>query len=46
MDPEIAREGGRRSGLVSTEAGVSDPVPAQFFFRDSEGNRFLIVQPG
>ena len=46
VDPEIAREGGRRSGLVSTEAGVSDPVPAQFFFRDSEGNRFLIVQPG
>ena len=22
-----------------------DPVPSQFFFRDVDGNRFLIVQP-
>ena len=32
--------------LVSTEATIEDPVPAQFFFRDVDGNRFLIVQPG
>jgi catechol 2,3-dioxygenase-like lactoylglutathione lyase family enzyme len=46
VDAEIATTGGRRAGLVSLDATVQDPVPAQFFFRDSEGNRFLIVQPG
>lgn len=45
MDVEIARKGNRRSGPVSIEAVVPDPVPAQFFFRDIDGNRFLIVQP-
>jgi catechol 2,3-dioxygenase-like lactoylglutathione lyase family enzyme len=45
VDAEIARKGKRRSGLVSVEATVSDPVPSQFFFRDPDGNRFLIVQP-
>ncbi len=45
VDAEIARKGKRRSGLVSTEATVPDPVPSQFFFRDPDGNRFLIVQP-
>ncbi|MGB9183805.1 MAG: VOC family protein [Solirubrobacteraceae bacterium] len=45
VDPEIAREGTPRSGLVSLEITVKDPVPPQFFFRDSEGNRFLIVEP-
>ena len=45
VDGEIARTGTRRSGLVSTEATIEDPVPAQFFFRDPDGNRFLIVQP-
>jgi len=34
-----------RSGLVSIEVTIEDPVPAQFFFRDPDGNRFLIVQP-
>jgi hypothetical protein len=24
---------------------VEDPVPPQIFFRDSDGNRFLIVDP-
>jgi catechol 2,3-dioxygenase-like lactoylglutathione lyase family enzyme len=43
---EIAAAGGSRAGLLSTDATVSDPVPAQFLFRDPDGNRFLIVQPG
>jgi hypothetical protein len=25
---------------------VGDPVPPQFFFRDLDGNRFLIVESG
>jgi catechol 2,3-dioxygenase-like lactoylglutathione lyase family enzyme len=45
VDPEIARSGTPRSGLVSTAVSVKDPVPAQFFVRDPDGNRFLIVQP-
>ncbi len=45
VDAEIARTGGSRPGLISTEVSVGDPVPAQFFFRDPDGNRFLIVQP-
>jgi catechol 2,3-dioxygenase-like lactoylglutathione lyase family enzyme len=45
VDAEIARTGKHRAGLVSIEATVADPVPAQFFFRDIDGNRFLIVQP-
>jgi catechol 2,3-dioxygenase-like lactoylglutathione lyase family enzyme len=45
VDAEIARKGKRRSGLISLEVVVEDPVPAQFFFRDADGNRFLIVQP-
>jgi hypothetical protein len=44
VDAEIARAGTPRSGLVSAEVSVEDPVPAQFFFRDPDGNRFLIVQ--
>jgi hypothetical protein len=44
VDAEIAHKGKRRSGLVSVEATVPDPVPSQFFFRDPD-NRFLIVQP-
>jgi catechol 2,3-dioxygenase-like lactoylglutathione lyase family enzyme len=45
VDAEIARTGTRRAGLVSTEVSVADPVPPQFFFRDTDGNRFLIVEP-
>jgi catechol 2,3-dioxygenase-like lactoylglutathione lyase family enzyme len=45
VDAEIARKGKHRSGLVSVDATVPDPVPSQFFFRDPDGNRFLIVQP-
>ena len=46
LDEQIARGGTPRTGLVSGDAIVEDPVPAQFFFRDPDGNRFLIVQPG
>jgi catechol 2,3-dioxygenase-like lactoylglutathione lyase family enzyme len=45
VDAEIARTGTPRRGLVSTAVSVEDPVPAQFFVRDPDGNRFLIVQP-
>ncbi|MGI8778949.1 MAG: VOC family protein [Solirubrobacteraceae bacterium] len=45
VDAEIARTGKRRPGIVSIEATVGDPVPPQFFFRDIDGNRFLIVEP-
>jgi catechol 2,3-dioxygenase-like lactoylglutathione lyase family enzyme len=44
VDAEIARTGKCRSGLVSVEAIVRDPAPSQFFFRDPDGNRFLIVE--
>jgi hypothetical protein len=36
-------------GVTATtirEATIPNPVPRQFFFRDIDGNRFLIVQPG
>jgi catechol 2,3-dioxygenase-like lactoylglutathione lyase family enzyme len=46
VDAEIARAGTPRSGLVSTVVSVEDPVPPQFFVRDPDGNRFLIVQVG
>jgi catechol 2,3-dioxygenase-like lactoylglutathione lyase family enzyme len=46
VDPEIARSGTPRSGLVSRAVTVPDPVPAQFFLRDPDGNRFLIVESG
>jgi catechol 2,3-dioxygenase-like lactoylglutathione lyase family enzyme len=46
LDAEIAAAGSSRPGLISLDVTVPDPVPAQFFFRDTEGNRFLIVQPG
>ena len=45
VDPEIAQKGTARTGLVSRDATMPDPIPAQFFFRDLDGNRFLIVQP-
>jgi catechol 2,3-dioxygenase-like lactoylglutathione lyase family enzyme len=46
VDPEIARTGTSRPGLVSLDSVVEDPLPPQFFFRDVDGNRFLIVGPG
>lgn len=44
-DPEIARDGTHRPGLISLEVSINNPVPPQFFFRDPDGNRFLIVEP-
>jgi catechol 2,3-dioxygenase-like lactoylglutathione lyase family enzyme len=46
VDAEIAGTGTSRTGLTSLDVSVPDPVPAQFFFRDPDGNRFLMVQPG
>lgn len=46
VDAEIACTGKRRAGLVSTDVSVEDPVPPQFFLRDPDGNRFLIVESG
>lgn len=46
VDPEIASAGTARSGLVSSAVRVDDPVPPQFFLRDPDGNRFLVVQSG
>ena len=45
VDDAIARTGSRRAGLISLDASIGDPVPSQFFFRDPDGNRFLIVGP-
>jgi catechol 2,3-dioxygenase-like lactoylglutathione lyase family enzyme len=46
VDPVIARKGTPRSGLISIAVTIPDPVPAQFFFRDIDGNRFLMVPSG
>ena len=43
VDERIAGTGVPRRGLISPVASVPDPVPSQFFFRDPDGNRFLIV---
>lgn len=43
LDP-IGREGSARAGLFLPEARVSDPTPAQFLFRDPDGNQFLVVE--
>jgi catechol 2,3-dioxygenase-like lactoylglutathione lyase family enzyme len=43
VDAEIGHTGTPRSGLVSSTVSVRDPVPAQFFVRDPDGNRFLVV---
>jgi len=43
VDDEIARKGTSRPGLISIASRVADPVPPQFFFRDLDGNRFLVV---
>lgn len=43
VDVEIARKGKRRAGLNSVLATIVDPVPPQFFFRDPDGNRILVV---
>src|SRR5260221_2386422 len=45
VDAEIARKGKCRTGLVSVEVTIPDALPPHFFFRDPDGNRFLIVEP-
>jgi catechol 2,3-dioxygenase-like lactoylglutathione lyase family enzyme len=45
VDAEVARIGAHveiRIGPVE----MADPVPPMFYFRDPDGNSFLIVQPG
>jgi catechol 2,3-dioxygenase-like lactoylglutathione lyase family enzyme len=46
VDALISRMGNQRQGLVSLDVSIPNPVPAQFFFRDTDGNRFLIVETG
>ncbi len=46
VDPEIASQGSSRSGLIAVGTTIENPVPAQFFVRDLDGNRFLVVQTG
>lgn len=41
---DIGRKGTSRTGLFADDVRVTDPVPAQFYFRDPDGNRFLVVQ--
>ena len=45
VDEQIARAGTPRTGLVSGVATVEDPVPAQFFFRDPDGNLVNVFTP-
>jgi catechol 2,3-dioxygenase-like lactoylglutathione lyase family enzyme len=44
VDPEIARPEFRRRSLMTIDITLRAPVPPQFFFRDLDGNRFLIVE--
>ncbi len=45
---EVAPPGAANTiALVAPSEGTrGDPVPAQFFFHDPDGNRFPLVQPG
>jgi catechol 2,3-dioxygenase-like lactoylglutathione lyase family enzyme len=43
-DAEISTAGSVRPGIVGMDGRIENPVPAQFFFRDPDGNRFLVVQ--
>jgi catechol 2,3-dioxygenase-like lactoylglutathione lyase family enzyme len=45
VDAEIGREGGARPLLFDAGREMRNPVPPMFFFRDPDGNRFLIVGP-
>jgi catechol 2,3-dioxygenase-like lactoylglutathione lyase family enzyme len=44
VDPEISRPESRRRGMMSIGVTLRAPVPPQFFFRDLDGNRFVIVE--
>jgi catechol 2,3-dioxygenase-like lactoylglutathione lyase family enzyme len=41
---EIATQGSQRTGLFDNTVVVKNPVPAQFYVHDPDGNRFLVVQ--
>jgi catechol 2,3-dioxygenase-like lactoylglutathione lyase family enzyme len=47
VDAEVAREGRARHLLFDTDRDMGNAtVPPMFFFRDIDGNRFLIVEAG
>jgi catechol 2,3-dioxygenase-like lactoylglutathione lyase family enzyme len=47
VDPEVARGGRARQLLFDTNRQMGNAtVPPMFFFRDVDGNRFLIVEAG
>jgi catechol 2,3-dioxygenase-like lactoylglutathione lyase family enzyme len=47
VDAEVAREGRARHLLFDTDREMGNAtVPPMFFFRDIDGNRFLIVEAG
>jgi len=47
VDAEVAREGRSRHPLFDTDRDLGNAtVPPKFFFRDIDGNRFLIVEAG
>ena len=43
---DVGDIGGSRHGLLSTDVIIADVFPRQCCFRDPDGNRFLLVQPG
>jgi catechol 2,3-dioxygenase-like lactoylglutathione lyase family enzyme len=45
VDAEIGREGGARPLHFDSGRELRNPVPLMFFFRDPDGNRFLVVDP-
>jgi catechol 2,3-dioxygenase-like lactoylglutathione lyase family enzyme len=47
VDPEVARDGRPRQLLFDADRDMRNAtVPPMFFFRDIDGNRFLIVEAG
>jgi catechol 2,3-dioxygenase-like lactoylglutathione lyase family enzyme len=47
VDTEVARDGTARDLLFDTDRRMGNAtVPPMFFFRDADGNRFLIVEAG
>lgn len=47
VDAEVAREGRARHLLFDTDREMGNAtVPPMFFFRDIDGNRFLVVEAG
>jgi catechol 2,3-dioxygenase-like lactoylglutathione lyase family enzyme len=45
IDTEVAREGRARNLLFDADRSMREAtVPPMFFFRDTDGNRFLIVE--